>query len=278
MSYPETYKSVATGVDLLNTVAPILRQVRFILPDIVSTKKIPVTTRKSLDSRRNHPLKCLNSPTLPSASTALRASTVSENNNVTASAARTTRATTTSSSTPVPDSVASSSIDPSSNIGVVSAISSASNSLDDMLQVLDEFGIYGIPGKTTCSCNAEFKEMHLQKCGIINDGNLCALIAMVFCCHRMQLVKIIDLDPSLMAVGEIDYQSHILVKVLSAMPSARPFSLELMKEVWNKYRYQSFGNYKIENNDDVWSCAEGILQELRFVNIYKQLTRIKSEQ
>ena len=122
------------------------------------------------------------------------------------------------------------------------------------MQDLDEFGIYTIPSASNVMNDQQFRIKNLQRCGIENDSNLCHVISVILSMHRMQLVTAIQLD-------DADFKSQVISKVLKALPSASSFSLELLKQVWNQHS----PNYTIGQYDDVWSCVDGILRELRFV-------------
>ena len=54
LSFKQTFKSRARTIDLLNSVNPIDRQVRHVLPQAGPTRPIEPCVRKSTDTRRNH--------------------------------------------------------------------------------------------------------------------------------------------------------------------------------------------------------------------------------
>ena len=94
----------------------------------------------------------------------------------------------------------------------------------------DPNGIYQIPGSSQVN-EEEFSVNHLQKYGLINDGNICSLLSVILCFHRIGLKDHL-IDPHFcFTLSRVpDYPSWVFMKILSAMPSQSSFSLQLFIE------------------------------------------------
>ena len=108
--------------------------------------------------------------------------------------------------------------------------------LDRYIASLDSRGIYQIPDFPRTQSNSHrFDVTNVQNPGLLNDGNICSLISILLCLHRLGIKDhLIDPDFCFDANGSPDYPSLILHKILSAMPSSAPFSIQLLILSWNK--------------------------------------------
>ena len=124
------------------------------------------------------------------------------------------------------------------------------------LQDLDPNNIFTIPEGSQDQLNPldSFTVSHLQSLGLLNDSNICALISVILCFHRIGL-KNHMIDPF-----TLDYSSMILHKVLSAFPSQHPFSLQLLIDSWN----ESGKAPRIHPGfSDIAALAEGLVSNLQ---------------
>ena len=192
---------------------------------------------------------------ISTAATSLTTSTIST---MTTTTATTTSTTTTTNTTSLASASAVSA--PSVVQATVSRVSTTSSlsEIDAHLSQLDPQRIHAIPRPSSIPSNQQFSIQHLQRNGLDNDDNICSIISLIKIMHRMQIVNVIHNPLSLQS--NQDYIDSIFVRVLRALPSRSSFSLQLLKQVWNQH--QSNG-YMIQQNDDVWSCADAILSSLR---------------
>ena len=132
--------------------------------------------------------------------------------------------------------------------------------LQRYLSDFDPNNIYPIP---EASPNTEegFTLDHLQKVGILNDGNVCSLISVILCFHRLGLKEhLIDPHFCVTLSRTPDFPSWVFMKILSAMPSLQSFSLQLFIESWN----HSNKSPRIDPGfADIPSLAEGLVTNLQ---------------
>ena len=116
-------------------------------------------------------------------------------------------------------------------------------------------------GSESCACGTLWHYFHvcshLQKSGLLNDSNICSLISVILCFHRIALKNHL-IDPDNLA---LDLSSLVFLKVLSALPSQDSFSLQLFIDSWN----ESGKAPRIHPGyTDVAALAEGLLSNLQF--------------
>ena len=90
---------------------------------------------------------------------------------------------------------------------------------------IDPYGVYAIPDASQSQPHSGlFDVSHLQSPGLLNDGNVCGLISIILCFHRIQLNQhLIDPHFCFTAVRTPDYPSLILFRMLSSVPAKLPF-------------------------------------------------------
>ena len=105
--------------------------------------------------------------------------------------------------------------------------------LDRYLTDLDPNDIYNIPGASQVT-GGHFTINHLQKFGLLNDGNICSLISVFLSFLRIGLKEHL-IDPHFCFTPNRvpDFPSWMMMKILTAMPSQEAFSLHLFIESWN---------------------------------------------
>ena len=86
-----------------------------------------------------------------------------------------------------------------------------------------------IPGATKqFSSTGRFTFNMLQKNGILNDGNLCAIISIILSIHRLRIKRyLIDKDQCQ------EFFTMSIHKTLAALPSQRPFSIQQLVHSFN---------------------------------------------
>ena len=107
----------------------------------------------------------------------------------------------------------------------------------------------------------QFQVIHLQACGLVNDGNVCGLLSLILSLHRTGILKHL-LDPLYCMIGNNvpDYPSWIFHRILSALPSIQSFSLQLLIQSWARSgRQQSLQ----VNNGDISTMAESLVSNLQ---------------
>lgn len=127
---------------------------------------------------------------------------------------------------------------------------------------IDPYGVYAIPDASQSQPHSGlFDVSHLQSPGLLNDGNVCGLISIILCFHRIQLNQhLIDPHFCFTAVRTPDYPSLILFRLLSSMPSQAPFSIQLLIESWNRSGRQP--NIQPGMND-IPSLAEALVTNMQ---------------
>ena len=103
-----------------------------------------------------------------------------------------------------------------------------------------------------------FQECHLQKVGFFNEGNTCAAICVIHCLHRVKISNVIG-RPHQSTSDHRDFPTLVLIKILDALPSQRPFSLKLLKDIWNNSRVA----YHIVPDDDIHSVLDGFFSYIK---------------
>ena len=135
--------------------------------------------------------------------------------------------------------------------------------LERHLEDLDPNRIYDIPGPSqTQSPDGIFRISDLQSVGLLNDSNICGLISIFSAFHRTGLKDhLIDPHFCFTQNRTVDYPSLVFLKIMSAMPSDLPFSLQLFIESWNF----SGKTPRIHPGfSDVSALAEGLVTNLQF--------------
>lgn len=87
------------------------------------------------------------------------------------------------------------------------------------------------------SPDGSFNITHLQATGLQNDGNICYLLSLLLCLHRIGIKDhLIDASLSLTTNHNhtLDFSSMVIRKILSAFPSQNSFSVQLFIESWNR--------------------------------------------
>ena len=111
-----------------------------------------------------------------------------------------------------------------------------SHQLDRHLASLDPLNCYSIPTESPSPRNIGqvFTVDHLQTHGLLNDGNVCSLISVILSLHRLG-IKDHLLDPHFCVNLDRtpDFPSCVFLKIMSALPSNHPFSLQLFISSWN---------------------------------------------
>ena len=130
--------------------------------------------------------------------------------------------------------------------------------LERYLKDLDPNNIFAIPDESHDRPNQSESLLvsHLQRLGLLNDSNICALISVMLCFHRISL-KNHMIDPFSLT---LDYSAMVFHKVLSALPSQQPFSLQLLIDSWN----ESGKTPRIHPGfSDIAALAEGLVSNLQ---------------
>ena len=133
--------------------------------------------------------------------------------------------------------------------------------VDRHLQQIDPYGIYILPGvsRNVPTNFSSFGAQHLQKCGLLNDGNVCAHLSFILCCHRMQLQReMIDLAMIMDQHGAHDLPLCVFKKILCSLPSTQAFSIQCFIQSWNLANKHP----NLQAYDDIWAVADGILSQL----------------
>ena len=129
---------------------------------------------------------------------------------------------------------------------------------------MDPNNVYEIPpeSQTPSGQDGIFGIDDLQEEGLLNDGNICALLSLFLCFHTTG-VKDHLIDPHFCFTQNrtIDFPSLVFLKIMSAMPSQRAFSIQLFIDSWNSCGktpriYPGFS--------DVAALAESLLTNLQF--------------
>ena len=135
--------------------------------------------------------------------------------------------------------------------------------LERHLEDLDPNRIYDIPGPSqTQSPDGIFRISDLQSVGLLNDSNICGLISIFSAFHRTGLKDhLIDPHFCFTQNRTVDFPSLVFLKIMSAMPSDLPFSLQLFIESWNF----SGKTPRIHPGfSDVAALSEGLVTNLQF--------------
>ncbi len=129
--------------------------------------------------------------------------------------------------------------------------------LQSYIDAFDNNHSFPIPGPSPEQPILRFEERHLQRSGLINWNNTCCHLSLILAFHRMNLLRY--LDPNLIAVGRnvLDWPALILTKMLRALPSPRPFSVQNFLTVWNA----NGRNPRLVANDDL-TITDAIISQL----------------
>ena len=121
------------------------------------------------------------------------------------------------------------------------------------IQNLINVDIYRIPGvsQTSVQSSVQFLLRHLQMRGLINDGNVCGLLCFILVCHRMRLESyFVDL-PRISRNNTPDFPVLMFLRMLKALPSPGPFSIQLFVQSWNNSTTLQNGRAALGVNDDI---------------------------
>ena len=102
------------------------------------------------------------------------------------------------------------------------------------LHGLDHYNLHPIPDPSTFQSHEEFTVDELQSCGLINCGNVCPIISIFLCFHRLRLRD--QMTDPLLCMTDRHRPSLILHKILHALPSEESFSIFQFILSWNKER------------------------------------------
>ena len=137
--------------------------------------------------------------------------------------------------------------------------SSPISRLGRYFQGLDRENLHHIPDQSTFQRQEEFTVDELQLCGLINCGNVCPVISILLCFHRLRIRDQL-MDP-LLCLNNQAKPTLVVHKILRALPSQDAFSIFLFILSWNKERIgqeivrASFG--------DVGELLDGFLSSLK---------------
>ena len=95
-----------------------------------------------------------------------------------------------------------------------------------------------------------FAVYHLQNRGLLNLRNSCCLNSLTFFCHRMSLTNLMPTNNEM--VQQNSYISLCFCEILRALPSAAPFSLEILIRVWD---FNKPGQ-PITVNEDIYGLSD----------------------
>ena len=129
------------------------------------------------------------------------------------------------------------------------------NVLQQFLRITDPNNMVSIPEETVhpLDLTHRFSILHLQLTGLVNDGNICALLSFVLSLHRIGLKLYIKPN---------DLPSLVLKKILCALPSPYSFSLQSFIEACK----QTDSTTNIHSGyTDVLELAETILSHLELI-------------
>lgn len=121
------------------------------------------------------------------------------------------------------------------------------------MQQLNNLDIYRIPGvsQTSGQSAQQFLLRHLQMRGLVNDGAVCGLLCFFLLCHRMNLARYF-VDFSMISSNNTpDYPILLFLRILKAMPSPEPFSIQLFVQSWNNSMTLQNGRAALGANDDI---------------------------
>ena len=261
LSFQDEYRPTSRTVNILNTVAQPKRQMIKILPNIDHSKNIPnFVARKSRNTRLMRK-GSVNPLYYTPCEVIHRRQQQEDTDNVTSNDHQTQ-----SSLDPncfEDDQTSSEVVEACGDTSVENFNSSTSSLLvlnedffQEYLQTLNPNDIAPIPDRSENHLQNvdEFSVTHLQLCGLLNHSNVCALISLMLCLHRIGLKNHVQATsiPDLM-----------LTRTLSALPSPYPFSLQSFIEVWNQD--ESLPNI-YAGYSDVAALTESILSSLNFIH------------
>ena len=110
--------------------------------------------------------------------------------------------------------------------------------------------------------SSQFMQRHIQTRGLINDGAVCGMLGFILVCHSMKILNYF-VDPALiMSNNTPDYPILLLMKILKALPSQEPFSIQLFVQSWNQSATLQNGRAQLGVNDDILVC-DNVLRSLQ---------------
>ena len=265
LSFKDLYSPTNKTVNILNTVAQPRRQTTRILPPTQASRDIPLNIpRRSRNTRRNlgghlDPLYDLSfTASSPAVSIPPTVTAASETQNVTDRENNDSQANMDTNST---DETVAQDLPamPGNQWFDQRTRQSPVDLLERHLQDLDPNNIFNIPNASQNQLGPDtiFTASHLQHFGLLNDSNICSLISLILCFHRIALKNYL-IDPDNLT---LDLSSLVFFKVLSALPSQDSFSLQLFIDSWN----ESGKAPRIHPGfTDVAALAEGLISNLQF--------------
>ena len=129
--------------------------------------------------------------------------------------------------------------------------------LASYLTSLDGGRRFPIPNTSSLQPIARFEERHLQSAGLINHRNTCCHISLILCFHRMGLIQYMRDDLIAAGANVFDWPALVISRMLRALPSTRPFSVQNFLAAWNRDGRQPH----LQSNDDL-TIVDGILSQL----------------
>ena len=138
--------------------------------------------------------------------------------------------------------------------------------LDRYLAVFDPNNIYSIP-EASQTIDEDFTVNHLQGNGLLNDANICSLLSVFLCFHRIGLKDhLLDPEYCITVTRAPDFPSWVIMKILSALPSQHPFSLQLFIESWNHSNKRPIIHPGFADIPSLAECLVSNLQVKQYAN------------
>ena len=262
LSFPEEYRPTSKTVNILNTVAQPKRQMTKILPDMQQSKDIPLSVpRRSRNTRFNrngsfNPLYPTPHQIIPNQVNNAETSNIGVRHPAVVATTDEPAASNMFSerTTEVQSSAASPDTHDLDNTEI-NVPASYENVLQQFLRITDPNNMVSIPEETVHSLDFshQFSILHLQLPGLVNDGNICALLSFVLSLHRIGLK---------LYIKPTDLPSMVLKKILCALPSPYSFSLQSFIEACK----HTGSTTSIQSGyTDVLELAETILSHLELM-------------
>ena len=129
--------------------------------------------------------------------------------------------------------------------------------LVSFLATVDQGQRFRIPNVSPLQPIVHFEQRHLQRAGLINHRDTCCHLSVVLCLHRMGILKFLREDLIAVGVNVFDMPALVLSRMLRALPSQRPFSVQNFLTSWNHDHRLPV----LQSNDDL-TIVDGILSQL----------------
>ena len=129
--------------------------------------------------------------------------------------------------------------------------------LMSFLATVDQGQRFPIPNVSPLQPIARFEVRHLQTAGLINHRDTCCHLSVVLCLHRMGILKFLREDLIANGANVFDMPALVLSRMLRALPSPIPFSVQNFLTSWNRDRRLPV----LQSNDDLM-IVDGILSQL----------------